>query len=274
MPGSDTDVIEIAALTKSFGAVKALDNVSLNIGAGEMVAVIGRSGAGKSTLLRCINRLEEPTSGTIHCNGLEVTGLKGSQLNAWRARCAMIFQQFQLVPRLDVLTNVMIGSLCGRPFWASMLKYFPVEHRAKAILELHKLGMAEQALQRAGTLSGGQQQRVAISRAMMQQPDILLADEPVASLDPRNTHAVMSSLAEINSERRITVLVNLHSIEIARQYCQRVIGLRDGRLVFDRPVEQLTDLALDQIYDGETNDVEVPAPAAAGACAAAMEGVA
>ena len=133
----------------------------------------------------------------------------------------------------------------------SMLKHFPAEYRARAIIELNKLGMKDQALQRAGTLSGGQQQRVAISRAMMQQPEILLADEPVASLDPRNTHAVMSTLSQINAERGITVLVNLHSIEIARQYCHRVIGLRDGRLVFDASIDELTDQALKTVYDGD-----------------------
>ncbi|WP_273242513.1 phosphonate ABC transporter ATP-binding protein [Hyphomonas atlantica corrig.] len=244
-------MLEIASLSKDFGAVKALDDVSLKIEPGEMVAVIGRSGAGKSTLLRCINMLETPTSGSIQCNQAQVSDLKGKKLNEWRARCAMIFQQFQLVPRLDVLTNVMIGALCGRPFWASMLKHFPAEYRARAVIELNKLGMKDQALQRAGTLSGGQQQRVAISRAMMQQPEILLADEPVASLDPRNTHAVMSTLSEINAERGITVLVNLHSIDIARQYCRRVIGLRDGRLVFDASIEELTDQALETVYDGD-----------------------
>lgn len=244
-------MLEITSLSKEFGAVKALDDVSLSIAPGEMVAVIGRSGAGKSTLLRCINMLETPTSGSICCNQDQVSDLRGKKLNEWRSRCAMIFQQFQLVPRLDVLTNVMIGSLCGRPFWASMLKHFPAEYRARAIIELNKLGMTDKALQRAGTLSGGQQQRVAISRAMMQQPEILLADEPVASLDPRNTHAVMSTLSQINAERGITVLVNLHSIEIARQYCSRAIGLRDGRLVFDGSIDELTDQALQTVYDGD-----------------------
>ncbi|MEL7136264.1 MAG: phosphonate ABC transporter ATP-binding protein [Pseudomonadota bacterium] len=247
-------MLEIASLSKRFGAVNALDDVSLNIESGEMVAVIGRSGAGKSTLLRCINMLETPTSGMIRCNDQAVSQLKGKKLNEWRAKCAMIFQQFQLVPRLDVLTNVMVGALCGRPLWASMVKHFPADYRARAIIELNKLGMTEQALQRAGTLSGGQQQRVAISRAMMQDPEVLLADEPVASLDPRNTHAVMSTLSEINSDRGITVLVNLHSIDIAKQYCDRVIGLRDGSLVFDAPVNELTDSALHTIYDGE--DIE------------------
>ena len=247
-------MLEISSLSKSFGAVRALEDVSLQIRPGEMVAVIGRSGAGKSTLLRCINMLEAPTSGTISNKGIEVSSLTGNKLNRWRASCAMIFQQFQLVPRLDVLTNVMIGALCGRPFWASMLKHFPAEYRAKAIIELNKLGMKDKALQRAGTLSGGQQQRVAICRAMMQNPTILLADEPVASLDPRNTHAVMSTLSQINAERGITVLVNLHSIEIARQYCKRVIGLHGGRLVFDAPVSELTDQAIESIYDGDVRD--------------------
>lgn len=247
-------MLEINSLTKSFGAVKALDNVSLNIDTGEMVAVIGRSGAGKSTLLRCINMLEAPSQGAIKNDELNVSALKGKKLNEWRARCAMIFQQFNLVPRLDVLTNVMVGSLCGRPFWASMFKYFPAEYRAKAVIELNKLGMTDQALQRAGTLSGGQQQRVAISRAMMQDPKILLADEPVASLDPRNTHTVMSTLREINTERGITVLVNLHSIDIAREYCCRVIGLRDGKVVFDGAMSELTDQALETIYDGDASE--------------------
>ncbi|MEO0569947.1 MAG: phosphonate ABC transporter ATP-binding protein [Pseudomonadota bacterium] len=247
-------MLEINSLTKSFGAVKALDNVSLKFDTGEMVAVIGRSGAGKSTLLRCINMLEAPSQGEITNDELNVSALKGKKLNEWRACCAMIFQQFNLVPRLDVLTNVMVGSLCGRPFWASMFKYFPAEYRAKAVIELNKLGMKDQALQRAGTLSGGQQQRVAISRAMMQDPNILLADEPVASLDPRNTHAVMSTLREINTERGITVLVNLHSIDIAREYCCRVIGLRDGKVVFDGAMSELTDQALETIYDGDASE--------------------
>lgn len=268
-------MIEVASLSKSFGPVKALDDINLNISSGEMVAVIGRSGAGKSTLLRCINRLEEPTGGKINFGKTEVTSLKGSKLNQWRSRCAMIFQQFQLVPRLDVLTNVMIGSLCGRPFWASMFKYFTAEERARAILELHKLGMTDQAMQRADTLSGGQQQRVAICRAVMQQPEVLLADEPVASLDPRNTHAVMATLSNINSERGITVLVNLHSIEIAKQYCQRVIGLREGQVVFDRPVDELTDKALSQIYDGDEEDLEtVPSMARDAQFAPLVEGTA
>lgn len=243
-------MLEIRGLTKQFDTVRALDNVSLRIEAGEMVAVIGRSGAGKSTLLRCINRLETPTSGEIRFKDHEVTSLKGDALNEWRSRCAMIFQQFQLVPRLDVLTNVLIGSMRRRSFLASMVKHFSAEERAKAIIELAQFGMEKTALQRASTLSGGQQQRVAIARAMMQEPEILLADEPIASLDPRNAHAVMEMLAKINRERGQLVLVNLHAIDIAKHFCQRVIGLRDGQLVFDAPTSDLSESALSEIYDG------------------------
>lgn len=243
-------MLEINGLTKQFDTVRALDNVSLRIDAGEMVAVIGRSGAGKSTLLRCINRLETPTSGVIRFKDHEVTSLKGDALNEWRSRCAMIFQQFQLVPRLDVLTNVLIGSMRRRSFLASMVKHFSTQERAKAIIELAQFGMEKTALQRASTLSGGQQQRVAIARAMMQEPEILLADEPIASLDPRNAHAVMEMLAKINQERGQLVLVNLHAIDIAKHFCQRVIGLRDGQLVFDAPTSDLSESALSEIYDG------------------------
>ena len=252
-------VLEIKGLTKQFDTVRALDNVSLTIAPGEMVAVIGRSGAGKSTLLRCINRLETPTSGQIIFGGFDVTQLRGDALNEWRSRCAMIFQQFQLVPRLDVITNVLIGSMRRRSFFASMVKHFTAEERAKAIIELAQFGMEKTALQRASTLSGGQQQRVAIARAMMQDPEILLADEPIASLDPRNAHAVMGMLEKINRERGQLVLVNLHAIDIARQFCHRVIGLRDGQLVFDGPSADLTDSALNEIYDGAPIDEIEPA---------------
>ena len=257
-------MLEIKSLSKHFGEIAALNSIDLKIETGEMVAIVGRSGAGKSTLLRCINRLETPTDGRIIHKGRDVTNLSGQALNEWRAQCAMIFQQFQLVPRLDVLTNVLIGGLHQRSFFASMVKHFPASERARAVIELARLGMEKTALQRAGTLSGGQQQRVAIARAMMQNPTTLLADEPIASLDPRNAHAVMRSLVEINRERGITVLVNLHAIDIAKDYCERVIGLRDGRLVFDAPVTDLNEQALEYIYDGpdaEADDEPIPSEA-------------
>ena len=247
-------MLEIQGLTKRFGTVTALDRLSLRIEKGERIAVIGRSGAGKSTMLRSINRLETPTEGDILFNGASVLALKGKAVNAWRARCAMIFQQFQLVPRLDVLTNVLVGRLHERPLLSSMIKHFPAEERAKAVIELDRLGMAETAFKRAGDLSGGQQQRVAIARAMVQDPEILLADEPIASLDPRNAHAVMQTLQDINEDRGITVIINLHAIDIARQYCQRVVGLAQGKVVFDGPCDALDEEALSLIYDGPKSD--------------------
>ena len=247
-------MLEIKSLTKQFGDVKALNNVSLSINKGDRVAVIGRSGAGKSTLLRCINRLESPTSGDIFHLDDNITTLKGRSLTAWRAKCAMIFQQFQLVPRIDVLTNVLIGTLKSQPFLFSMVKHFPEADRARAIIELSRLNMETTALQRAGTLSGGQQQRVAIARAMMQKPELVLADEPIASLDPSNAHAVMQSLQTINEERGITMLINLHSIEMARKYCKRVIGLCDGEVVFDGPIGDLTNDTLNKIYKNDTQE--------------------
>jgi phosphonate transport system ATP-binding protein len=160
----------------------------------------------------------------------------------------MVFQQFNLSPRLDVLTNVLIGSLSRQRGLAPLLKLFPVEERARAILELHALDMSEAALQRCSTLSGGQQQRVAIARTLMQSPDIILADEPIASLDPANAQTVMETLAAINKERNITVLVNLHALDIARRFCPRVIGMANGRIVFDGPPEELNASVVDQIY--------------------------
>ncbi|MEM9989019.1 MAG: phosphonate ABC transporter ATP-binding protein [Pseudomonadota bacterium] len=243
-------MLDVKDLTKRFGTVTALDRLSLRIEKGERIAIIGRSGAGKSTLLRSINRLETPTEGDILFGGESILALRGKAVNAWRARCAMIFQQFQLVPRLDVLTNVLVGRLHERPLLSSMMKYFPAEERAKAVIELDRLGMAETAFKRAQDLSGGQQQRVAIARAMVQDPEILLADEPIASLDPRNAHAVMKTLQDINEDRGITVVVNLHAIDIARAYCQRVIGLAQGQVVFDGSCDELDEEALSLIYDG------------------------
>ncbi len=245
-------------VTRRFGDVTAVDAVSLRIEDGEMIGIIGRSGAGKSTLLRLINRLCEPDSGDIQWNGASVLALKGKALRQWRSRATIIFQQFNLVPRLDVLTNVLLGTLATRPVIASLFKYFPAEARARAVLELDRLGMAEAAFKRTQFLSGGQQQRVAIARAMQQDPQLLLADEPVASLDPVNAEIVMQTLRDINAERGITVIVNLHSLDIARRYCRRVIGMAQGKIVFDGPVAALTEDVVAQIY-GSKRPTEVPA---------------
>ena len=184
-------MLEIRKVTRRFGKNVAVDSVDLEIAAGQMVGVIGRSGAGKSTLLRMINRLVDPSEGSIVYDGTEVSKLRGTALRAWQRDCAMIFQQFNLVPRLDVLTNVLLGRLNHRSTGANLLGLFSREERIQAIAALERLGIAQTALQRAGTLSGGQQQRVAIARALMQQPKMILADEPIASLDPLNAKSVV-----------------------------------------------------------------------------------
>jgi phosphonate transport system ATP-binding protein len=245
-------MLELRNVTKRFGEVSAVDGVSFKCHRGEFIGVIGRSGAGKSTLLRMINRLADPSSGQILWDGEDVGKLKGKPLRRWRRRCAMIFQQFNLCPRLDVITNVLVGVLAERPTATSLLKIFPAEDRARAILELDRLDMAQVALQRAATLSGGQQQRVAIARAMLQEPDMLLADEPVASLDPINAEVVMEALEDVCRERGIPVIVNLHSLDIARRYCTRIIGMSKGKIIYDGAPSGLTPDVVDRIYGVRT----------------------
>ena len=241
-------MLELQGLTRRFGAVTAVDAVTLSVPAGQLVGIIGRSGAGKSTLLRMINRLADPTSGRILYNGRDVSVLRGAELRRWRTDCAMIFQQFNLVPRLDVLTNVLVGRLNHVPGWRALLRLWPAEDRAVALAALEQFDMAQLAAQRAQSLSGGQQQRVAIARALVQEPSIILADEPVASLDPRNAQLVMDALQDINRRYGITILVNIHSLDLARSYCERLVGLAAGRLVFDGPPAALTDDAARQLY--------------------------
>lgn len=243
-------MLELRNVSKCFGDKVVVDDVSLRFKPGEFVGILGRSGAGKSTLLRTINRLTDPTSGSIISGGVDITRLRGEPLRCWRRRCAMIFQQFNLCPRLDVITNVLIGVIAERSLASSMMKSFSAKDRARAIDQLDALDMAPAALQRAETLSGGQQQRVAIARAMMQDPDVLLADEPVASLDPVNAEAVMDALHQVGRLRNIPVIVNLHSVDIARRYCDRVVALSHGRVVFDDSPGRLTNEALAQIYGG------------------------
>ncbi len=241
-------------VTRRFNEKTAVAGVSLSIPSGSFVGVIGRSGAGKSTLLRMVNRLVDPTSGAIRFGDVDVTKLQGKALRDWRARCAMIFQQFNLVGRLDVLTNVMLGRLNHRPTAYSLVKSFTDRERAMAISALERLGIAEVALQRAGTLSGGQQQRVAIARAILQEPEIILADEPIASLDPRNAQVVMRSLQALNRNDGITVVTNLHTLDTAREYCSRVIAMANGRVVSDGAPEALTEPVVREIYGVEADD--------------------
>ncbi len=243
--------LTLSNVSRHFGQTRAVDNVSLTFTPGQFVGVIGRSGAGKSTLLRLINRLIDPSEGSIAFDGTEITTLRGKPLRAWRRDCAMIFQQFNLVERLDVLTNVLIGRLAEHGFVSSMAMNFTDAERTMAIEALDRLDLVPQALQRAGTLSGGQQQRVAIAKALVQSPKIMLADEPIASLDPANATLVMDGLRDINQQDGITVLVNLHTLDTARAYCDRIIAMRHGRVLFDGTATQLTDDVVRDIYGTE-----------------------
>jgi phosphonate transport system ATP-binding protein len=246
--GQRANMLEIRSLTKQFGTLRAVDDVSLSIEEGAMVGIIGRSGAGKSTLLRLINRLATPTQGAIRFNKTEVSNLKGKALRSWQGDCAMIFQQFNLVPRLDVLTNVMLGRLNHIGTLRSAFKLFTDQERLEALQALERLGIEQTALQQAGTLSGGQQQRVAIARALVQKPKLILADEPIASLDPMNAQLVMDALKRINEEDGITVVSNLHTLDTARTYCKRIVGMSAGRVVFDGDPAALTTAQAREIY--------------------------
>lgn len=242
---------ELRNVTRRFGDRIAVNAVNVEIPQGQMVGIIGRSGAGKSTLLRMINRLQEPSSGSIHFAGIEVSGLRGGALRSWQRDCAMIFQQFNLVPRLDVMTNVLLGRLNHRSTLTSLLKVFSEDERVMAIAALERLGIEQTALQPAGTLSGGQQQRVAIARALMQSPKMVLADEPIASLDPLNAKIVMDALRDINEREGITVITNLHTLDTARSYCERIIGMAGGKVVFDGPPQALNATAVREIYGSD-----------------------
>ena len=208
-------MFQLKNVTRQFGRKIAVEAVTFDIPQGQMVGIIGRSGAGKSTLLRMINRLNDVSSGSIHFGDLEVSSLRGAALRNWQRDCAMIFQQFNLVPRLDVLTNVMLGRLNHRSTLSSLFGLFTQDERLAALAALERLGIEQTAMQPAGTLSGGQQQRVAIARALMQQPKMLLADEPIASLDPLNAKIVMDALRDINEREGITVVTNLHTLDTA-----------------------------------------------------------
>ncbi len=244
-------MLKIKNLSKHFGDLKAVDSVSLDIPPADMIGIIGRSGAGKSTLLRLINRLIKPTSGEIWFEDLEITALKRRDLRAWRSDCAMIFQQYNLVPRFDVLTNVLIGRVFVNSTLKNLLCYFSAADRAEAVRILERLELLDHAMQRVEKLSGGQQQRVAIARALMQRPGLILADEPISSLDPSNARQVMEALYKINAEDDITVITNLHSLETAQQYCRRIIGMRLGKIIYDGPPDGLSEEILQEIYGSE-----------------------
>ena len=241
-------MIEFRKVRKEFAHVAAVNDVSFTIDRPMMIGIIGRSGAGKSTLLRIINHLTPATRGEIIIDGRNILALRGRVLRRWQRDCAMIFQQFNLVPRLDVITNVMLGRLNSHGTLKSMFNVFGRDDIADGLAALDRLGIADQATKRAESLSGGQQQRVAIARALMQNPKLILADEPIASLDPLNAEIVMKALREIHERDGKTVLCNLHTLDTARTYCDRVIGMRQGELVFDGTAEQLTHAAVHDIY--------------------------
>ncbi|WP_428642697.1 phosphonate ABC transporter ATP-binding protein [Roseibium sp.] len=244
-------MIQFQDVTKTFGSRTAVNKVSFNIDRPQMVGVIGRSGAGKSTLLRMINRLTPATAGRILFQERDILDLKGGMMRRWQRDCAMVFQQFNLVPRLDVVTNVMLGRLNGHGTLKSLFNIFGKDDVNAALAALDRLGIAQEASKRAEELSGGQQQRVAIARALMQDPHMILADEPIASLDPMNAKIVMDALREIHERDNKVVICNLHTLDTARSYCDRVIGMRDGFLVFDGKPEELTTDAAREIYGAD-----------------------
>lgn len=249
--GQGCRVIEFQNVTKTFGSRTAVNKVCFSIGRPQMVGIIGRSGAGKSTLLRMINRLTPATSGEILFEGRDILRLRGGMMRRWQRDCAMVFQQFNLVPRLDVVTNVMLGRLNGHGTLKSLFNIFSAGDVADALEALDRLGIVQEATKRAEELSGGQQQRVAIARALMQDPHMILADEPIASLDPMNAKIVMDALREIHERDNKVVICNLHTLDTARSYCDRVIGMRDGFIVFDGKPEELTTHAAREIYGAD-----------------------
>jgi phosphonate transport system ATP-binding protein len=251
-------MLRIQNLTKVFpGGVTAVNDISLTVPDGEFLVIIGLSGSGKSTLLRCINRLVEPTSGRIWLDDVELTALSPAQLREARKRIGMIFQQFNLVKRSSVMTNVLAGRLGSVSPLQSLFGRFPPHEYQRAYANLERVGIPEKANQRADTLSGGQQQRVAIARALMQDPKLMLADEPVASLDPATSHSVMKYLEEINRQDGITVICNLHFLSLARRYATRVIALKAGQIVFDGLPTEIDEDRFRAIYGEDAVEVEI-----------------
>jgi phosphonate transport system ATP-binding protein len=256
--------IEVRAAAKTFRSLRALDGVTLRVARGEMVGLIGPSGAGKSTLLRAINGLSvlDGGDGAIEVCGVVVqrAGRIADDIRRTRARIGMVAQQFNLVGRLSLFTNAALGLLGRTPFWRGLLGLWSAAEKAAVMAALARVGIAEQAGQRASTLSGGQQQRGAIARALVQEAELLLADEPVASLDPGSARQVMELLAALNAEKGLTVVITLHQVDYALRYCPRVVALKAGRIVFDGPSAALDPARLAEIYGAEIEDAYVGEP--------------
>ena len=256
--GTDDIILSVENLKKTYpNGVQALKGISFDVKRGEFLVIIGLSGSGKSTLLRCINHLHEPTSGKITLNGQDISKPKGKELRNLRQRIAMIFQHFNLIERHSVIKNVLTGALARTNTILSMLGVFAPEEREKALKYLDLVGISTKANYRAGQLSGGQQQRVAIARALTQNPEILLADEPVASLDPATCHTVMDHLKKVNEELGLTVVCNLHFLSLVRQYATRVIALKGGELVFNGSPNEISDAWFEKIYGEGAREVHI-----------------
>lgn len=235
----------------------ALKGVSLEVNKGEFLVIIGLSGSGKSTLLRCINRLHDPTSGSVQFDGVETTTLTGSALRTLRSRIGMIFQHFNLIPRSSVMTNVLSGTLARTGIIKSLFGIYSEEDKEKACKYIDIVGLTGKERSRADNLSGGQQQRVAIARALMQNPTILLADEPVASLDPSTSHSVMQYLKKVNEELGVTVICNLHFLSLVREYASRVIALKDGKLIYEGSPSEIDQQWFQTIYGEDAVEVTI-----------------
>jgi len=251
-------MLKVEHLIKTYpNGTQALQDVSFEVQDGEFLAVIGLSGSGKSTLLRCINRLIDPTSGRILWNGMDVTAASGAELRKIRRQIGMVFQQFNLVKRSSVLTNVLAGRLGYVSPIKSLFNYFPNADKQRALGNLDLMGLRDKAYIRADSLSGGQQQRVGIARALMQEPKLVLADEPVASLDPVLAHSILKYLEQMNRERGITVLCSLHFLDLVHRYATRAIALKDGQVVFEGLPQEIDDAQFKAIYGQEAERVTI-----------------
>lgn len=244
-------MLEISGLTKRYGdGESVLSNLDLNVEGQNIVSIIGSSGAGKSTLLRCINRLVEPSSGSIKLNGLEITSLSGKALREARRKTGMVFQGFNLVDRLTVMENVQAGRLGYISTWQALSRRYPQADIQRAYELMERVGIAHYANQRADQLSGGERQRVGVVRALMQDPEILLCDEPTASLDPRTSEQIMVLLRTLAEELALPVVINIHNVAEAKEYTDRIVGMRFGKIIFDDVPTSLDDKAMNDIYSG------------------------
>lgn len=251
-------ILQLRDLEKTYpNGTHALKKLTLDVREGEFLVIIGLSGSGKSTLLRCINRLIEPSGGSISFSGRDVTSLKGRELREYRRQIGMIFQHFNLIRRRSVLYNVLSGALGTMPVWQSVLGNFPEEMKQEALRNLEIVGLKEKPNARADALSGGQQQRVAIARSLMQKPRVLLADEPVASLDPATSHSVMQYIERINKEFGTTIICNLHFLSLVRRYATRAVALKGGEMVFDGNPHDIDEAWFKRIYGEDAEEVRI-----------------